>query len=289
VIDVYSQVFSGVTLILTATTDALPTFPAATSPSLFTPAPGFASDCGDATAGPLSAPGDAMACAAVTQVLAHFTNPLAGGNNAKATQEDGMTAGRNSQDLGENAVKWLAATTQGFGTPLSGNGNPMSQILGGMEFSHSFSASTVQGNGSTGGSSDLQAEGCPGYQQALCTGPDGTPSSFSPSEGLANVLSISYFPGTAAGPSFCAYTDPALYGCASTSVNHFNWKYGDSPMNYLQICDTDIVYATGLANCSWLQMEGRPASPGVSSKPANVGVCEVQPTDPSYADVQTTQ
>jgi uncharacterized protein (TIGR03437 family) len=289
VIDAYGQIFSGVTLVLTTTTDALPSFPAAADASLFTPATGFGSDCADATTGPLSAPGDAMACATVTQVLAHFTNPLAGGNNAKATSEAGMTAGRDGQDLGTNAVKWLATTTSSGAATLPGLSNPVSRIVGGVQFSHSFSSSKVNGNGSTDGMSDLQAEGCPGFIHALCNGPDGTPSSFSPGEGLANVLSISYFPGTAVGPSFCAYTDPSVYGCAPTSIDYSNWKYSDAPMNFLQIYDTDFIYASGLANCTVLQMEGRPASPGVAAKPPDVSSCAVQPTDSSYADVQATQ
>jgi len=289
VIDVYGQIFSGVTLVLTSTTDALPSFPAATNSSIFTPATGFASDCSDATTGPLSNPGDAMACAAVTQVLAHFTNPLAGGDNAKATTEDGTTAGRDAQDLGTNAVKWLAASTSSGVATLPGLSNPASRIVGGVQFSHSFSSSKANGNGSTNGMSDMQAEGCPGYITALCNGPDGTPASFSPSEALANVLSISYFPATAVGPSFCAYTDPSVYGCAPTTVNYYNWQYSDAPMNYLQIYDVDFLYASGLASCTVLQIMGRPASPGVAAKPPDVSTCSVQPTDPSYADVQATQ
>jgi uncharacterized protein (TIGR03437 family) len=281
-IDVYSQIFSGVTLILTTTTDALPSFPAATNPSLFTPAPGFASDCDDATTGSNANPSEAMQCAAVTQVLAHFTNLLVGGSNAKSTQEDGMTAARDGQDLGTNAVKWLAMTTQGFASP----GSPMSRILGGIEFSHAFSPTTTAPRFTA---PNVQTEGCPGFPQAPCNGPDGTSASFSPSEGLANVLSISYFPGTGVGPSFCAYTDPSVYGCAAMSVDYANWKYSDAPMNYLQIYDTDFVYAFGLANCTLLQMVGRPASPGVSAKVPDVSPCAVQPTDPAYADVQATQ
>jgi len=137
--------------------------------------------------------------------------------------------------------------------------------------------------------SDMQAEGCPGYITALCNGPDGTPPSFSPTEALANVLSISYFPGTAVGPSFCAYTDPAVYGCAPMSVSYFNWRYSDAPMNYLQIYDVDFLYASGLASCTVLQVVGRPASPGVAAKSPDVSTCAVQPTDSSYADVQATQ
>jgi hypothetical protein len=230
VIDVYAQLFSGVTLILTTTTDALLTFPAATNTAVFTPAPGFASDCDDATTGKGADPGDAMACAAVTQVLAHFTNPAVGGSNAKSTQEDGMTAGRDGQDLGTNAVKWLATTTWAGGTTLPGGTNPESRIFGGMEFSHPFSSTTIAPRFTA---PSVQTEGCPTYPKTLCTGPDGTTSTFLASEGLANVLSISYFPGTAVGPSFCAYTDPSVNGCAPTSVDYFNWKYSDAPMNYL--------------------------------------------------------
>jgi uncharacterized protein (TIGR03437 family) len=155
-----------------------------------------------------------------------------------------------------------------------------------MEFSHPFSSTTIAPRFTA---PSVQTEGCPTYPKTLCTGPDGTTSTFLASEGLANVLSISYFPGTAVGPSFCAYTDPSVNGCAPTSVDYFNWKYSDAPMNYLQIYNTDIQYALGLGNCSMLQLEGRPSSTGVAAKAPDVSTCEVQPTDPSYADVQATQ
>ena len=47
VIDEYSQIFSGITLALTTTTDALPTFTVPAGSPLLYPAPGFESDCGD--------------------------------------------------------------------------------------------------------------------------------------------------------------------------------------------------------------------------------------------------
>jgi hypothetical protein len=229
-IDAYGQIFNGVTLILTTTTDALPTFPAASDPSVFTPAPGFESDCDDATTGKDADLSAAMACAAVTQVLAHFTDPLVGGNNAKSTQEDGMTAARDGQDLGTNAVKWLAATTSGSGPAPPGSPNRLPRIPGGMEFSHSFSD---LGANPRFKYNDVQEEGCPTLPKPLWTGSDGTTSTFTPGEGLANVLSSSFFPGAAVRP----------------------------PMNYMQIYDNDILYAAGLSSCSVLQMEGRPASP----------------------------
>jgi uncharacterized protein (TIGR03437 family) len=155
-----------------------------------------------------------------------------------------------------------------------------------MQFSHAFSPTTIAPRFTA---PNVQTEGCPSYPKTLCNGPDGTPASFSPSEVLANVLSISYFPGTSVGPSFCAYTDPSVYGCAPTSIDYFNWQYSNAPMNYLQIYDVDFVYAAGQANCTLLQRVGRPASPGVAAKPPDVSACAVQPTDPSYADVQATQ
>jgi hypothetical protein len=60
-------------------------------------------------------------------------------------------------------------------------------------------------------------------------------------------------------------------------------------MNYLQIYNDDIFYAAGLAGCSMVNITGRIASPGVSAMAPDVSACEVHSSDPSYADVQTTQ
>jgi hypothetical protein len=264
-IDEYGRIFSGAVLILTTSTDNLPTFPDAAS-SLLSPAPGFTEDCGnDPNTNPAPNQGDAMACAAVTQVLAYFTNPIVGGNNAKGTQENGMSAGRDGIDLGTNGIKWLAKTTSAGWTPLPGTPYPMSRILGGLQFAKALAGATLQG------------EGCPGYLTALCTGSDGTTATFTPAEGLQNVMGISFFPGTAVAPFFCAYTAP--YGCGSSSVDdggNGNFDYSNAPMNYLQAYDKDIIYAAGLSQCSTLQITGRPASPGVTPMLPNVSTCAPQ-------------
>ena len=112
---------------------------------------------------------------------------------------------------------------------------------------------------------DVQATGCPtnptDKKPTPCAG-------LTPAEGLENVLSISFFPGTTVGPFFCADTDPSTYGCAPTSVTYGNWVYRDAPMNFVQIYDDDILYASGLSQCSVLKITGRPASPGKPRDPA---------------------
>jgi hypothetical protein len=274
-IDAYGQIFSGVTLVLTTTTDALPTFPAANS-SLLVAATGFEPDCDDAISGPNADVSDAMACATVTQVLTHFTNPTVGGNNTKGTQESGLTAARDGIDLGTNGIKWLASATAGGATALPGTPYNMSQILGGLQFNKSFSLTGT-----------VQATGCPDYtpsnqMPATCVG-------LTPAEGLENVLSISYFPGTAVGPFFCADTDVSTYGCATASVTHGNFQYTNAPMNFLQVYDVDIIYALGLSQCSMLQITGRPASTGVAAKAPNTSGCAAQsPPDAPTAQAELT-
>ena len=250
-IDEYSWIFNGTTLALVTTTDGLPSFPDA-DPSLLIPAPGFVSDCGnDPLTNPLNYDAShAMACAAVTQVLTHFTNPFVGGANVKLTFEAGMTAARDGIDLGTNGIKWLTATTARGRAPLPGTPFPMSRMLGGLQFSHTFS-----------NRSDILAEGCPDYGPGNLTPP--TCNNLTPGEGLQNVLSISFFPGTPVAPLFCPYTtDSGTYGCGSTTFDDSNvggnFDYSDAPMNFLEIYDNDVLYASGLRNCNMLEITGNP-------------------------------
>jgi hypothetical protein len=257
-IDAYGKIFSGITLALTTTTDALPDFPEAAS-SLGTPAPGFESDC-DPTD-----PTKALNCSAVTQVLAHFTDPTVGGKNAKSTQEDGMTAARDGSDLGTNAVKWLATISASGTALLPGTSDHISRILGGMQFSHSFTDPTV--NPRYGGSG-IQAEGCPTFPKPLCTG-------LTPSQGLDYVQKLSFFPGTLAGPVWDA----------PVNVDSDHWVYSGAPMNYVQIYDNDIRYAAGLSTCSFKDLAGNPAK----NIPPDLSACQLQPSSASFADTETTQ
>jgi hypothetical protein len=149
------------------------------------------SDCGnDPLTNPLNYDAShAMACAAVTQVLTHFTNPFVGGANVKLTFEAGMTAARDGIDLGTNGIKWLTATTARGRAPQPGTPFPMSRMLGGLQFSHTFS-----------NPSDILAEGCPDYGPGNLTPP--TCNNLTPGEGLQNVLSISFFQVRLSHPSF---------------------------------------------------------------------------------------
>lgn len=253
VIDVYGETFSGVTLLLVTTTDALPDFPGG-APSLLSPAEGFREDCDDPTTS-----AGAMPCAAVTWVLVYFTNPTIGGKNAKGVFEAGMTAVRDGIDLGTNGVKWLAFNTAtGKKAPLPGTKYDMSRILGGIQFAKAFSPNAT-----------IQEEGCPTYSKTT------TCTHLTPSKALDFVLSLSFFPGTEAAPVWDA----------SESVTHGDFQYYDAPMNFLEIYNTDVLYASGLAGCKFEAIAGNPAK----SLPPDVSTCAVQPADASFLDVQTTQ
>jgi len=232
-IDIYSGIFSGITLSLTTTSNSLPTFTQASDTSeVFTPAPGFESDCDEA-------PGSskAMACAAVTQVLDYFVNPHVGGSNAKATQENGLTARNIGKDLGPNGIKWLAVTTKAGTASLPGTGDSVSPVIGGLQMAKPFSSTKSEGNGLTGG----QLEGCPNYPKPDC-------HTLTPSEGFNYVLKDSFFPGTPAAP---AYGD-------SVTVDENYFSYSNAHMNFLQIYSDDILYADGLGECTMFELTGSP-------------------------------
>jgi hypothetical protein len=265
-IKLYSGIFNGTTLVLTTTTDALPSFPAAPAGQT-TPAPGLGDDCG------LSGQSNEQQCSAVTQVIYDFVNPMVGGSNAKAVFEAGMTAARDGKDLGTNGVKWLASVTASGKNPLQGTPYSMSRMLGGIQFSHSFSSSGMNANGSTDGSTDLEAEGCPTFPATLCP-------NLTPAQGFFNVMQDSFLAGTATGP---------LFG-ASNSVTYGNWSYKNAPMNFLEVYNTDIIYASGLAGCSMQQIAGSPASPANPvAIPPDVSACIELPSNPTFLNVLATQ
>lgn len=248
-IEAFSGIFHGITLELVTTSDALPDFPVS-DPSayqyftLYDPAPGFQAECGnDPFVNPSADLLNAMQCAAVTQVLLYFTSPTAGGDNAKLVFEAGVRANRDGIDLRENGIKWLSDHSA-KGLPLPGTDLPVSRILGGLQFDQPFSVST-----------SIEFEGCPDYTPKY---PDAC-GSLKPSEGLANLLAIDYFPGTSVGPSFCPYTtDSGTYTCAPTSVDFNHSIYSDAPMNFLEVYDSDIVYAQGLSQCKMDEITGNP-------------------------------
>jgi hypothetical protein len=122
-IDMYGQIFSGVTLVAT-TGDGLPNF----AGTIVTIPPAFSADC---TISP------DLDRAAETTILAYFVEPTVGGANAKATQTSGMEASRvNNGNLGVPAVKRLAQST----VQLTAS----AQILGGSQFNTFFSSFALE-------------------------------------------------------------------------------------------------------------------------------------------------
>jgi hypothetical protein len=121
-IDMFGEIFSGVTLTV-ATGNGLPEFhpsetmvpgcgltgislpPQATTKLLANPPPAFLPDCG-------SSPLHPMDCAAETAILAYFAEPPVGGPNAKATQENALSASDDVVNtllsLSNASVKWFS-------------------------------------------------------------------------------------------------------------------------------------------------------------------------------------
>jgi hypothetical protein len=118
-----------------------------TSP-LLVPPPAFAPDCGTKS-GVAGQPGvDAtLDCAAETAILAYFSAPPVGGPNAKATEEDGLTArGIAGGVLSGASVKWLSLKTEApagklavLPTPGNHTWAIVSNMMGGLQFAQPFS------------------------------------------------------------------------------------------------------------------------------------------------------
>jgi hypothetical protein len=212
-IDIYGQAFSNLTLAVT-TGDGLPNFTNSEGMPYtnYTIPPGF-----EWPPGPVNLKDRAviMDAAAETTVLAYFLDPRHGGNNAKAVQENGMTAMEitSSNILGGGGlnsynVKWLAASSASGSAALPGTTNVISRVLGGLQFDTSFSM-------------DPQFEGC--NMTGGCTNA-GDPI-ISPEQAFYNALQV-YFDGSSVGAS---------YGTNDSS--------GTLPLNYVQIYSSDIIYA----------------------------------------------
>jgi len=162
-IDMYGQVFNGITLIVNPDVGGFPDF------SQNFPAPPrtdslyYNGDCPDAD----------MNCAAVTMIISHFIDPSIDRADAKSNQTGGMKAFTSEKDLGVSGVKLLSGMTAQLGSS--------SQILGGEQFDHPFS-------------SDASDEGCPTKDKCPA-------DSISPEQAEYNVLRV-FFDGTPAADSF---------------------------------------------------------------------------------------
>ncbi len=191
-----------------ATGRGLPEFPVAASSLLLVPPPAFAPDCGTSPT---------MDCSAETAILAYFAGPPVGGLNAKATQENGLRAvGVNGGGLSGGSVKWLSQSTSAGLSVLPGSPAVVSRMLGGLQLAKSFA---------------LQ----PAYEGCMTVSGTCTPTP-TQEQALLNVLAA-FFTGTPAGYD---------YG-ASTTTNGSVTVSG-APINYLQIWDSDALYAAGLGN-----------------------------------------
>jgi hypothetical protein len=177
----------------------------------YTVPPGFSPNCCDT-----NNQARLMDCAAETTILAYFLDPQHGGNNAKAIQEDGFSAGGVNEtfrdgDLSSYAMKWLAENTATGNAPLPGSTNIVSRVLGGLQ---------MGGNG--GGAAIITQN----PDTAGCPLPDNDCTNISPEQAIYNVFAA-YFDGTPVGSN---YGIPPI-----VSSNLL--------LNYFQIYNEDVTYA----------------------------------------------
>jgi len=233
-IDMYGEIFSGVTLTASTGTG----FPNLSTTGFTVPS-GFSADC----------PAPDMDCAAEATILAHLAEPTVGGSNAKATQEDGMEA---SRAIGGNLrVGWLSQTTAQLTSPSA-------QVLGGLQFNSSFSQFTLQ-EGCTStfppDSSDTPAA-C--SIPSSCTVPGCLPVACIPQACLAPGVTpaslASYGTFSKVPPKDLIPPEQAEYNVLKQFFNNtavassFGGTQGTVPFNYLQIYSEDFQYADAHVN-----------------------------------------
>jgi uncharacterized protein (TIGR03437 family) len=236
-IDLYGQIFSGVTLVAT-TGSGLPNLSAAG----FTIPSAFSGDCGVPD----------MDCGAETTILSHFAEPAVGGTNAKATQTSGMEASRaNGLNLGVASVKLLSQSTAQFTAPAA-------QILGGAQFNTSFANFTLQ-EGCTStfppNSNDTPAA-CsipPSCSVQACLPVACIPQAcLAPGITQADLASYRQFSGVPAQdlipPEQAEYNVLGVYFGGTAVGSFFGGTPGAAPLNYLQVYSPDIQYAENHVN-----------------------------------------
>jgi hypothetical protein len=227
-IDMYGEIFSGVTLVAN-TGGGLPSFN-----QNFTVPAGFGPDCVNPN----------MDCAAETTILSYFVEPTVGGANAKATQTGGLAVSRVSavNNLGPPGVKWLAQSTANS-----------TQILGGEQFDHSFSGDTLfegctsafpPNSGDTPAGCTIPptctTEGCLPVAciPQACLAPGVTTAS------LAGYSKFSQVPATdLIPPEQSLYNVLNVYFNGTPVASSFGGTPGTAPLNYLQAIDQDVQYA----------------------------------------------
>ncbi len=236
-IDMYGEIFSGVTLVAT-TGSGLPNF----ANGSFTVPGAFSWDCGRPD----------MDCAAETTILSHFVDPAVGGANAKATQTSGVEASRGDLlNLGIAGVKGLSQSTAGLWTPSA-------QILGGAQLNTSFANNTLT-EGCTSkfppDSSDTPTAcslppGChvQGCLPVACI----PPACLAPGVTQADLASYKKFSDVPAKdlipPEQAEYNVLSVYFDGTAIASAFGGTPGAAPLNYLQIYYPDIQYAADHVN-----------------------------------------
>ena len=231
-IDMYGQVFSGITLVVTLD-DKMPSFGNNTQPI---PA-GFSGDCSASN----------TTCATVTTILSHFLEPSVGGANAKATQTSSFTASNGNISLGIHTVKQLSQSTAQLPAPSA-------QILAGIQVDKSV-ADLVVNIGCTAAfppdATDTPT-GC--TLPATCANATCTPvacipqACLAPGVTAASLASYITFPNVPTAdllsPEQGLYNLLNTYFAGSAAASSFGGTPGTVPLNYLQLYSQDIQYAT---------------------------------------------
>jgi uncharacterized protein (TIGR03437 family) len=253
-IDLYGQIFSGITLVATPG-NGFPNF-AGTS---FTIPPGFTAEC--------SVSPD-LDCAAEATILAYFAQPTVGGANAKAMQTSGMTAARvNTVNMGISGVKDLSQGTAALTSASA-------QILGGSQFNTTFSNATLPegctsifppNTGDTPAGcvvpSTCTTNGCIPVTciPQACLAPGVTAASISGYGTLSNVPAQDLI-----APEQAEYNVLNVYFGGTAVATSFNGTPGAAPLNYLQIYSDDIQYATANVNAPAQVVEGSATVPATA-------------------------
>ena len=256
-IDMYGEIFSGVTLV--ATTGA--GFPNLAAKGFTVPSD-FSAAC----------PHPNMDCAAETTILSYFAKPTVGGSNAKAVQEDGMEASRVSLgrfNLGVDGIKLVSRSTAQFTAPAA-------QVLGGAQFNSSFSNFAL-------------TEGCtsrfpprPIDRPADCSIPSTCTiqmcvpvacvpqACLAPGVKQADLASFNTLRDVPRkdliSPEQAEYNVLKVFFDGTAAASFFGGTPGATPLNYLQIYAVDFLYAETHAHAPEQVVETGGASVSISAQ-----------------------
>lgn len=244
-IDMFGQVFHGVTLMIW-TGDGLPNL----APTGFAVPSAFAADC----------PAPSMDCAAETTILSHFVEVAVDGSDAKATGEAGME-GRDAGagNLNAAAARRLSQSTAQFSSLAA-------QILGGEQFATSAANDPAREGCTTRippgpAGSNVDVSGTPVAQiPPACLAPGITLADLSPYGQLGKVPAKDLI-----SPEQAMYNVLHVFFDGTPAAASFGGTPGTAPVNFVQIYNQDITYATAHAN-----EPAQVAQTGGSSAPTTV-------------------